>query len=516
MKATLEKFFLSKYKDAALITRRRAKIYLYFVLVIALIMAFSTATMITMGFYPLFSIEALSRFMLLSLGIIGLFLLAGGVYYVAANTLVFGAIAATALQILTVDYTSESHLVLSIFIPTLFIITAGLLSTAPTVIIAGIATVVIGVTGVMNSEVLAPEAASRAAFVFTFIVMFITVQCYLILNNTKSAVSEINEKMEKNMQQHNLLTSLLENVKQLSDQLAASSTELSTTAMHFSDNAQHQASSVEEISASIEEVSAGIDSIAENSDGQNEAMVLLVQKMATFSKNILEMKQQVEAMLTRVEGIMGSAHEGNQNLENMKLSMGNIKHSSGEITGIINIINDIFDQINLLSLNAAIEAARAGEAGRGFAVVADEISKLAEQTSQSVQSIRNLVTTNEQEIEDGSVNVDRTVETISMIIEGVSGNFNAMKNIASNMDAQLAANDEINEEANRVKSKIEEIKTGTSEHKSAMEDIVTTIASINNLTQDNSAGAEQTYSSTEELASMAETLRGMVSVIDDD
>lgn len=73
------------------------------------------------------------------------------------------------------------------------------------------------------------------------------------------------------------------------------------------------------------------------------------------------------------------------------------------------------------------------------------------------------------------------------------------------------ANREINEHAQNVRSRAEEIKSSTEEHKIALREVVKTIASINELTQANASGAEQTYSSTEELISMADSLKELVS-----
>jgi len=331
-----------------------------------------------------------------------------------------------------------------------------------------------------------------------------------IISISNNALKKAQSEAKRNKDQSDVLAHVLASARKVADELASSSMELSSTAMMFSQNAQSQASSVEEISASIDEVAAGIQNIAESADSQNEEMSSLIEKMTHFSVSITQMKNDVGTILEGAQGIVDSAHEGNQNLENMKLSMNKIKGSSDEMTGIINIINDISDKINLLSLNAAIEAARAGEAGRGFAVVADEISKLADQTSQSVKGIATIISANESEIDDGTINVDRTVQTISSIIEGVTGNFKAMESMAIQMENQLMKNNEINEQAQNVMIRAEEIKSSTYEHKNAIIEILKTTATINDLSQANSAGAEETSSSTEELSAMADTLKALV------
>ncbi|HQL81681.1 MAG TPA: methyl-accepting chemotaxis protein, partial [Spirochaetota bacterium] len=184
---------------------------------------------------------------------------------------------------------------------------------------------------------------------------------------------------------------------------------------------------------------------------------ILLGTMENLSGIIVIMNTLVEEALVMIDQISNNALSGEKSLAVMSESMGNIRKSSQEMTGVIQIINDISDKINLLSLNAAIEAARAGDAGRGFAVVADEISKLADQTTSSIKSIDSLIRTNEQEIINGNRNVSETVGKINSIISDIEKIVEKITVISNKMSEQTVANQTVNENAEKVKVRSEQI-----------------------------------------------------------
>ncbi|HNW28301.1 MAG TPA: methyl-accepting chemotaxis protein [Spirochaetota bacterium] len=302
----------------------------------------------------------------------------------------------------------------------------------------------------------------------------------------------------------------IRNIKNISDEMASSSTEMSATVTSFSDNAQNQASSAEEVTATVEEMAAGMDSVVNGALIQFESMDSLRTQLADLSGKIEEMSVQIQNAFTIADRVAGKARDGEQLLKDMSGSMSKIISSSNEMTNILSIITGISEQINLLSLNASIEAARAGDAGRGFAVVADEVSKLADQTASSIKDIDRHIKNNAEETSRGIENSQKTVETISMIIEGVTTMRTMMNTIMEFMQSQTEINKNVNKKAEYSGSLSNDIRVATEEQKNAVNEIVRSVSNINELTQANASGSEQLSGTSENLAAMAESLKQAV------
>ena len=246
----------------------------------------------------------------------------------------------------------------------------------------------------------------------------------------------------------------MRNIDRASEQVAASSGELAMNAQDMAQRATDQAAVVEELLATVNVVT---DQVVENAETTDVAH--------DNAKTIGE-----------------QAHISKVKMSELTEAMESIKETSAEIEKIIVDIEEIAAQTNLLSLNAAIEAARAGEAGRGFAVVADQIRKLAEDSASSAVTTKELINKSIAEVQRGNVITEQTAAALNRVIEEMDGIVMAVAKIRVASDTQAAS----------------------------VKEIETSVEQINGVVQTNSASAQETYATSEELSAQAVTLKGLV------
>jgi methyl-accepting chemotaxis protein len=237
-------------------------------------------------------------------------------------------------------------------------------------------------------------------------------------------------------------------------QVTSSAQNVADSSQVISQAAAEQAATTEEITASITEIATQTKQNADN---------------ATRANNLAVSAQD-------------QATAGNKQMERMLEAMTAINTSSASISKIIKVIDDIAFQTNILALNAAVEAARAGQYGKGFAVVAEEVRTLAARSATAAKETTALIESSIEKVDGGTKIANETAQSLVKIAEGIA------RTTALVGDIAIASNEQA--------SGITQVNQG--------------IDQIAQVTQTNTATAEQSAAASEELVSQAEILKGMI------
>jgi methyl-accepting chemotaxis protein len=213
------------------------------------------------------------------------------------------------------------------------------------------------------------------------------------------------------------MADIVRQVKEASGEIFRSAKEIAGGNSNLQQRTEEQSASLEETASSMEEMT---QTVRQNADNAGEANQLAVAA-----------RDQAEAG----GNVVGKAVH----------AMSEINTSSQRIADIIGVIDEIAFQTNLLALNAAVEAARAGEQGRGFAVVATEVRTLAGRSASAAKEIKELIKDSVRKVEDGSVFVTRSGQTLEHIVASVKKVSDIVAEIAAASHEQSAGIAQVNQ-----------------------------------------------------------------------
>jgi methyl-accepting chemotaxis protein len=183
----------------------------------------------------------------------------------------------------------------------------------------------------------------------------------------------------------------------------------------------------------------------------------------------------------------------------MAVAIHGINSSSNSISKIISTIDEIAFQTNILALNAAVEAARAGEAGMGFAVVAEEVRSLARRSADAAKETETLIEAAVNQSQLGVEVNSRVTARIAEVVQKSNGVRDSLAHIVA--------------KAREVDTVVGQITEASKEQHAGLEQVNSAINLMNQVTQDNAAGSEETASASEELTAQSIELRAGVDVL---
>jgi methyl-accepting chemotaxis protein len=178
------------------------------------------------------------------------------------------------------------------------------------------------------------------------------------------------------------------------------------------------------------------------------------------------------------------ATKGGEVVAQVVASMNRITDSSRQIGEIIGVIDGIAFQTNILALNAAVEAARAGEQGRGFAVVAGEVRSLAQRSAQAAKEVKALIDTSVNNVNSGAALVSQTGTAMQELVVSVR----------------------------KVSDMIGEIAAASEEQREGISLVNTSVAQLDQMTQQNAALVEESAAAATSLKDQAQRLAQTVAI----
>jgi methyl-accepting chemotaxis protein len=282
-----------------------------------------------------------------------------------------------------------------------------------------------------------------------------------------------------------VLTNVADTLGEGAHHIVGATSQLASASQSLAQNASEQAASLQQTSSALEQIGSMTKRNSESA-----------QKAQTLSG---ETRQAAETCSQRTEEMQVAMKAIQKASTEMAVAIHGITTSSNSVSKIISTIDEIAFQTNILALNAAVEAARAGEAGMGFAVVAEEVRSLAKRSADAAKEtaamIEAAVTQSQRGVEVNS----KVTASIAEVVQKANGVRDALGNIVS--------------KAREVDSVVGQITEASREQNSGLEQINSAINLMNQVTQANAAGSEETASASEELTAQSIELRAGVDVL---
>ena len=235
------------------------------------------------------------------------------------------------------------------------------------------------------------------------------------------------------------------------------------------------------IGAGANEIKSAADDLAKRTEQQAAAVeetAAALEEITTTVKDSTKRAQEAGLIVSRAKA---GAEQSGEVVRRAVVAMEQISKSANEISNIIGVIDEIAFQTNLLALNAGVEAARAGEAGKGFAVVAQEVRELAQRSANAAKEIKALITTSNDQVQQGVQLVGDTGKALATIVSEVQEINRHVVSIVESAQEQSSGLQQINTAVNQMDQDTQKNAAMVEETNAASHNLAKEVASLNQL-----------------------------------
>jgi methyl-accepting chemotaxis protein len=278
------------------------------------------------------------------------------------------------------------------------------------------------------------------------------------------------------------LRTFVREINEAALRLSSSANEVLAASTQHESSSTEQAAAIHETTATMEELKHASAQIAENAGAVARVAEETLESARSGRGAIGEFIQAMQQIRADSAAVADSIAKLSKRVE--------------RIGTVVEVIDEIADRSDLLALNAALEGSRAGEAGKGFSIVAAEMRRLAENVLDSTKEIKNLIT----EIREATAAAAGAADASKSATESGEKLGSAA---ASAVESILAGVQETSDAA-RV------INLATQQQRTATEQVVASMAEIEDVTRQTTQASKQATGAAAELTQLAGRLAELI------